>query len=87
VIAGGFKQIAKFLISDYLKNLKKQVIWQYPQQGIILMSLKSGRLHEKHAVATRTWEPSQHLLEDRRKIKKACVEMAGHRTFRMHTDY
>jgi hypothetical protein len=24
---------------------------------------KSGGLHEKHAVAT--WEPSQHLLEDR----------------------
>jgi hypothetical protein len=33
-----------------------------------------------------TWEPSQHLLEDR-KTKKTCVEMAGRRTFRMHTDY
>jgi hypothetical protein len=32
------------------------IIWktnrQHPQQGVILMSLKSGRLHEKHAAAT-----------------------------------
>jgi hypothetical protein len=32
------------------------IIWktnrQHRQQGVILMSLKLGRLHEKHAVAT-----------------------------------
>jgi hypothetical protein len=32
------------------------IIWGknrlHPQQGVILMSLKSGGLHEKHAVAT-----------------------------------
>jgi hypothetical protein len=34
------------------------------------MSLKSGGLHEKHAVATWNlgiWKPSQHLLADRGK--------------------
>jgi hypothetical protein len=35
------------------------------------MSLKSGGLHEKHAVATWNLEPSQHLLEDRGKPRKA----------------
>jgi hypothetical protein len=30
-----------------------------------------GRLHKKHAVATWNLEPSQHLLEDRRKQRKA----------------
>jgi hypothetical protein len=32
------------------------IIWKinrrHPQQGVILMSLKAGGLHEKHAVAT-----------------------------------
>jgi hypothetical protein len=42
---------------------------------------KSGGLHEKHAVAT--WN----LLNDKRKTKETCVEMAGRRTFRIHTDF
>jgi hypothetical protein len=46
---------------------------------------KSGELHEKNAVATRTWEPSQHLREGRGKPRKP-VEMAGCRPFWMHTD-
>jgi hypothetical protein len=33
-------------------NLEKQVIWQHPQHGVIMMNLKSGGLHEKHAIAT-----------------------------------
>jgi len=46
----------------------------------------SGGIHEKHVVATWTWEPSQHLLTDTGKPrKKTCVEMAGRRTFRTLT--
>jgi hypothetical protein len=52
VIRGGFEQTEEFFISDYLTNLEKQVIWQHRQKGLILMSLKSGGLHEEHAVAT-----------------------------------
>jgi hypothetical protein len=37
----------------------------HPQQGVILMSLKLGGLHVKHAVQLGIWEPSQHLLEVR----------------------
>jgi ribosomal protein S8 len=33
-----------------------------------------------------TWESFQLLIKGR-KTKKTCVEMAGRRTFRMHTDY
>jgi hypothetical protein len=40
-----------FLISDcFIDNLEKNR--RHPQQGVLLMSLKSGGLHEKHAVAT-----------------------------------
>jgi hypothetical protein len=47
----GFRQWNfEFLVT--LKNLEKQVIWQHQQQGLILMSLKLGGLHEKHVVAT-----------------------------------
>jgi hypothetical protein len=39
---------------DFLFSLS--IIWKTnlwnPQQGVILISLKSGGLHEKHAVAT-----------------------------------
>jgi len=31
------------------------------------------------------WEPSQHLLIDTGEPRKTCVEVAGHRTFRMLT--
>jgi hypothetical protein len=36
------------------------------------MSLKSGGLHEKQQLGI--WEPSQHLLEDKVKPRKQCVE-------------
>jgi hypothetical protein len=53
VIGGGFRQRAEFLISDcFIDNLKKQLNRRRPQRGVILMSLKSGELHDKHAVAT-----------------------------------
>jgi hypothetical protein len=52
-IRGDIKQTAEFLFSDYLiDNLERQVIWQHPQQGLIVMNSKSRGLHEKHAVAT-----------------------------------
>jgi hypothetical protein len=34
------------------------------------MSLKSGGLHEKHAVQLGIWEPSQNFLEDGGKSRK-----------------
>jgi hypothetical protein len=43
---------------------------------------KSGELYEKYAVANvELWESSQHLL------KEGCVEVAGRRDFRIHTDF
>jgi hypothetical protein len=51
------------------------------------MSLKSGRLHEKHAVATCNLGTIAVFALRQRKTKKTCVEMAGRRTFRMQTDY
>jgi hypothetical protein len=48
VIGGGFRQRTEFLISDcFIDNLKKTV-----KSAAILMNLKLGWLHEKHAVAT-----------------------------------
>jgi hypothetical protein len=35
-----------------LSIIKKQVNRRRPQQGVIMMNLKLGGLHEKHAVAT-----------------------------------
>jgi hypothetical protein len=48
--------------------LEKQVIWQHPEQGMILMYLKSGGLYELGI-----WETSQHLLKDRRKPRKPVL--------------
>jgi hypothetical protein len=45
----------------------------------------SGGPHEKHVVATESWEPSQHLLLDTGKPRKTCAEVAGRRTFRILT--
>jgi hypothetical protein len=64
--------------------LKKKIIEALTARGLNFDEFNSGGLYEKHAVAT--WEPSQHLLKDR-ETKKTCVEMAGRRTFRMHTDF
>ena len=53
---------------------------------LVTTKFKSGGLHEKHVVAT--WNPgkkSQHLLIDTGKPRKTCVEVAGHRTFRILT--
>jgi hypothetical protein len=51
VIGGGFRQRSfEFLI--VLSIIWKTSNQRNPQQGVILMSLKSGGLHEKHAVAT-----------------------------------
>jgi hypothetical protein len=47
------------------------------------MSLKLGGLHEKHAVATWNLGTISAFVWRQRKTKKTCVEMAGHRTFRM----
>jgi hypothetical protein len=51
VIGGGFReQNFDFLI--VLSIIKKKLHRRHPQQGVILMSLKLGGLHENHAVAT-----------------------------------
>jgi len=52
---------------------------------LVTTRFKSGGLHEKHVVATWTWEPSEHLLIDTGKPRKTCVEVAGRRTFRILT--
>jgi hypothetical protein len=60
----------------------------FTTEGLNFDEADSEWLHEKHAVATwGTWKPSEHLLEDREKPKKTWTEMAGRRTFRMHTDF
>ena len=41
------------------------------------------KFNEKHVVAT--WEPTHHSLVDTGKPRKTCVEVAGHRTFRILT--
>jgi hypothetical protein len=52
----------------------------------VTREFKSGGLHERHVVANlETWEPSQHSLVDTGKPRKTCVEVAGHRTFRILT--
>ena len=52
----------------------------------VLLKFTSGGIHEKHVVATWTWEPSQHLFKDTGKPRnKTCVEVAGRRTFRTLT--
>jgi hypothetical protein len=49
VRGGGFRQLNfEFLI--ILSRIWK-TIWQHPQQGVILVNLKSGGLREKHALA------------------------------------
>ena len=57
-------------------NMKKKVTRKF----------KSGRLNEKHVVAT--WELGNHLsirFADTEKPRKTCVEVAGLRTFRILT--
>ena len=49
----------------------------------VTRKFKSGGLHERHVVGT--WKPSQHSLIDTGKARKACVEVAGRRTFRILT--
>jgi hypothetical protein len=49
-VASNRQRNFEFLIISYI--IWKKVIWQNPQQGIILVNLKSGGLHEKYAVAT-----------------------------------
>ena len=52
----------------------------------VTRKFKSGGLHEKHVVATwKVGEPSEHSLVDTGKLRKTCVEVAGHRTFRILT--
>jgi hypothetical protein len=43
-------------------------------------------LHRKHEVQRGIWVPTQHLLWDQGKPRKTLIELAGRRTFRMHTD-
>jgi hypothetical protein len=54
--------------------------------GGILM-LRSGGLHERHAVQRGICVSTQHLLQDRGKPRKTLIELAGRRTFRMRTDF
>jgi len=58
----------------YVQNMK-----------LVTTNFKLGGLHEKHVVATESWEPSQRSLLDTGKPRKTCVKMAGRRTFRILT--
>jgi hypothetical protein len=49
--------------------------------------LSLGGLHVKHAVQRGIWVPTQHLLWDQGKPWKTLIELAGHRTVRMQTDF
>lgn len=42
-------------------------------------------LHEEHAGAT--WNFGYNLLQEKRKVTKTSVELAGLRTFLLHTDF
>jgi hypothetical protein len=52
-----------------------------------LFMLPLGRLRVKHAEQHRIWVPTQHLLWDKGKPRKTLIELAGHRTFQMQTDF
>jgi hypothetical protein len=54
------------------------------QQGVILMNSLKEECMRSMQQQLGTWEPSQHLIKDR-KTKKTCVEMAGRRTFEAET--
>jgi hypothetical protein len=47
-VASNRRRNCEFLI---ILSIIWKTIWQHPQQGTILMGLKSGGLHEKHALA------------------------------------
>jgi hypothetical protein len=49
--------------------------------------LPFGGLHVKHAEQRGIWVPTQHLIWDQGKPQKTLIELAGHRTFRMQTDF
>jgi hypothetical protein len=53
-----------------------------PQQGWNSDAFKSGESNEKQA---ETWEPSQHLLEDRETMGNLSREVAGRRASWLHT--
>jgi hypothetical protein len=48
----------------------KDYLVAFTGEGFNFGEYKLGELHEKHALALGTWEPSQHLLEDRGKPRK-----------------
>jgi hypothetical protein len=50
--------------------LKKIIVVALTAKELNIDELKSGGLHEKHAVATWNVEPSQYLLKDRGKPRK-----------------
>jgi hypothetical protein len=59
----------EFLIVLWIMK-KKQLNWRRPRQGVILMSLKLGGLHEKHAVATWNFGTISAFARRQRKTKK-----------------
>jgi hypothetical protein len=67
--------------------LEGDVIYRPQQKGGNFDEFKSGGLREKHAVATWNLGTIPAFAYRQRKTKKTCDEMAGRRTFRMHTDY
>ena len=58
-------------------------VHKYGKKEKVTRKFKSGGLHERHVVVT--WKPSEHSLVDTGKPRKTCVEVAGHRTFRIPT--
>jgi hypothetical protein len=55
--------------------------------GLNSDEFKSGGLHENHAVPTWNFGTISAFASRQRKSKKTRVEMAGHRTFLMRTDF
>jgi hypothetical protein len=49
--------------------------------------LPLGELHVKHAVQRGIWVPIQHLFWDQEKPREILIELAGHRTFQIKTDF
>jgi hypothetical protein len=58
----------------------------FTAEGLGCDELKPSGLHEKHAIATWNLGTISALAWSLRKTRKTFVEMAGRRTFRLHTD-
>jgi hypothetical protein len=70
-----------------LEKFGKIMLLALTSTGLNFDEFKSGVLHEKHAVATWNLGTISAFAQRQKKTKKTWVEMAGRRTFRMHSDF